>query len=691
MTQQGAVREQYIVPRYRETTAPAWYHVLHGTVPGHQIDFIYCPEVPQGPLTQTHLAHVARLIKYIEPRDQTSFAFALGNLSRDDVQHEPGHGGLALIFGLRVEGLVDHASRAMPPYAHGILAVDRALDYGVLLDAIATFHRRFLDEVAGDATGGFYRTYFRAMRERPDAVPDFLRAYVHDFHDLPQPAKSSFGADFVAQGTPPQRVTIVHANDEPFSSIAPVAAALGSVLYRSNVKWTSVSNGREIDIPGGVSVRFIPESDVPRDSKGLVLRLDEVPTDDAEIAQQLFGAKPRETGTVRRLGWREQMAVRKGAVAASVPATEQAGGRGASRDAVRSQEAVRERDSAREREPAHAPARARDGARDRTGIEEAGTELPAIAPVVALSTAPTAGAGAAVANAAAAVPDPVSTSAAAIAAALAQGVSPREEVEETAGVPSPVEAGPAAAPDVDDAAKTLAAPMRLEPEPTVDDAAATLTAPLRPVEAQSPPAVDAPPRSPVTSGGATAEVGPVSVKNAASALSVVDESAGAAVRDESLRPAAGKGRWIAIGAGAIAAAIGIAFVAGNAGGPENGSGAPPGTSTTPGASAPGTQVPAAPSTSADPSVRSTATVPAPASSPAGQVGAASSGGESAGAGSTVGSPRSTGVTGTSGTSPATSPKSAPTPAVPSPEATTPKPASTKTKTKTSKLDDTSLD
>jgi len=59
--------------------------------------------VPQGSLTQTHFARVARLIKYIEPRLRTSFAFAIGNLSRDDIQHEPGHGGLALIFGLRVE------------------------------------------------------------------------------------------------------------------------------------------------------------------------------------------------------------------------------------------------------------------------------------------------------------------------------------------------------------------------------------------------------------------------------------------------------------------------------------------------------------------------------------------------------------------------------------------------------------
>src|SRR5512147_890083 len=91
----------YVVPRYRADGA-AFYHLLHGTVPGHQIDFMYCPEVPQGALRQTHVGHLARLIKYIEPRDGAPYAFALGNLSRDDVQHSPGHGGVVLLFALRV-------------------------------------------------------------------------------------------------------------------------------------------------------------------------------------------------------------------------------------------------------------------------------------------------------------------------------------------------------------------------------------------------------------------------------------------------------------------------------------------------------------------------------------------------------------------------------------------------------------
>jgi hypothetical protein len=315
MARESDERPSYAVPRYHAEGDPAWYHVLHGTVPGHQIDFIYCPEVPQGPLKHTHFAHVARLIKYIEPREQASFAFAIGNLSRDDVRHDPGHGGLAVIFGLRVEGAVDHASRSMPPYAHGLLAVDRALDYGVLIDAITAFHRRFASESSADAGDRFYRSYVKTMREDPGAVEEFLKSYVAEFDDLPHPGPSHLGWDFVApEDARLQRLTIVHPDGEPFSTVTSVAATLGSLLYRSNVKWTTISNSREFDIPGGISIRFVPESEAPRDSKGLVLRLDDVPGEEAEIAEKLFSAKPRETGVVvaPRRGWREQMAEKSG-------------------------------------------------------------------------------------------------------------------------------------------------------------------------------------------------------------------------------------------------------------------------------------------------------------------------------------------------------------------------------------------
>src|SRR6185503_19409193 len=89
----------YVVPAYRAREDTSWFHFLHGNVPGHQIDFMYRPEIPHGQLSRQHFSHLSRLMNYIEPQTNGLFAFAIGNLSRDDVQHEPGHGGIALIFG----------------------------------------------------------------------------------------------------------------------------------------------------------------------------------------------------------------------------------------------------------------------------------------------------------------------------------------------------------------------------------------------------------------------------------------------------------------------------------------------------------------------------------------------------------------------------------------------------------------
>lgn len=325
-------RPSYVVPRYRAPDDAIWYHVLHGNVPGYQIDFMYCPEVPHGAFTQTHFGHLARLMKYIEPRERAPYAFALGNLSRDDVQHEPGHGGIALIFGLRVEGVLDHAGRAMPPYAHGILAVDRALDHAALRDAALSLHQRLLlDERRShkDTSGQLYRTYARAVRRHPGLVERLLRRYIDSFADLPQPGPSRLAWSFLAdESALPERITIVHPDDEPFARIADTTARLGAMLYRSNIKWTTISSGREFDIPGGVSIRFVPAGEATSDTAGLVVPIDSIPEDEATMAQTLFGARPRASvSPPARVGWRERDAAQKAAEAA-VP-EKQESGRGA--------------------------------------------------------------------------------------------------------------------------------------------------------------------------------------------------------------------------------------------------------------------------------------------------------------------------------------------------------------------------
>ncbi|WP_437511481.1 hypothetical protein [Sorangium sp. So ce1099] len=314
----------YVIPRYRAPADAPWYHVLHGNIPGHQIDFMYCPEVPQGPLTTTHFSHLARLMKYIEPATGATHAFAIGNLSRDDTQHEPGHGAVGLIFGFRIGGAVDHAGRGNPPFAHGLVAVDRDLGYATLLEASATFYRHVMNATELNSSAGmFYREYVGAVREAPERVPHVLERYVEEYGDLPYLRRSSATWDWVVdEGTLPKRVVIVHKHDEPFGAIAHAAARIATVLYRSNIKWTSITSGREADIPGGVSVRFVRERDVSMEERhGVLIRIEEVAENEAEIARGMFGARPQGEQEEKPQfggGWRERFAAQQAGGAAQV-------------------------------------------------------------------------------------------------------------------------------------------------------------------------------------------------------------------------------------------------------------------------------------------------------------------------------------------------------------------------------------
>ncbi|WP_437488239.1 hypothetical protein WME75_08370 [Sorangium sp. So ce1014] len=317
----------YVIPRYRAPAEASWYHVLHGNIPGHQIDFMYCPEVPQGALTTTHFSHLARLMKYIEPATGATHAFAIGNLSRDDTQHEPGHGAVGLIFGFRIGGAIDHAGRGNPPFAHGLVAVDRDLGYTSLLEASATFYRHVMNATEVNSSAGmFYREYAGAVREAPERVAHVLERYVEEFGDLPYLRRSSATWDWVAdEGALPKRVVIVHKHDEPFGAIAHAAAKIAMVLYRSNIKWTSITSGREADIPGGVSVRFVRERDMTmEDRHGVLIRIEDLAEDEGEIARKVFGARPQgEPGDNKPQfgGWRERYAAQQAGGAAQLVQT----------------------------------------------------------------------------------------------------------------------------------------------------------------------------------------------------------------------------------------------------------------------------------------------------------------------------------------------------------------------------------
>ncbi|WP_437600534.1 hypothetical protein WMF28_03055 [Sorangium sp. So ce590] len=347
----------YEPPRYRAADDAPWYHVLHGNVPEHQIDFMYGPEVPQGPLTPTHLSHLARLMKYIEPQTNGTHAFAIGNLSRDDTQHEAGHGAISLIFAFRIGGATDHAGRGHPPFAHGIAAVDREVRPASLLEAAITFHRHTMNAgESGSPASAFYRAYVRAVLEHPDGVSRVLARYVEAFDDLPRLPRSDLSWAWVADAAAqPRRVVIVHGDDEPFEAVASVASRLAAVLFRSNIKWTAITTGRETGIPGGLSVRLVAERDVATEERqGRLLRLEEVPGDEAEIARAVFSARPygAELERSKPVGWRERYAA-QGALAAGAP-------QGAARTGPEAQ-AVRREEAAAAATPAGARVEAAEG------------------------------------------------------------------------------------------------------------------------------------------------------------------------------------------------------------------------------------------------------------------------------------------------------------------------------------------
>jgi hypothetical protein len=302
----------YEVPTYQASAGAAWYHFLHGNVPGHQIDFIYRPEVPQGALTRQHFSHLARLVKYIEPRHGSAYAFAIGNLSRDDTQHEPGHGGLALIFGLRIKGAKDHAGRQDPPFCHSVATIDRHVDGAAIYEAAVQLYHKLLPDEESQAEGsGWYHTYVQYARN-PHALVPLLRGYVGDFEDLPAPGPSGLGYRWTVEGaTPPRRVVVVYPDEAQFEVLAYCMARIATVLVESDIRWTAISNGREQDVQGGLTVRFVPRREATAEPADVVMMyLEQVPEDPHEIAAQLFNAQEVRVSQMPdlRMSWRQMYA-----------------------------------------------------------------------------------------------------------------------------------------------------------------------------------------------------------------------------------------------------------------------------------------------------------------------------------------------------------------------------------------------
>lgn len=299
----------YQAPTYRVEPGEAWFHFLHGNVPGHEIDFIYHPEVPQKPLTKQHMNHLVGLLKFIEPRQGMAYAFAIANLSLGDSQFEPGHGGVAFVFGLRIRGAYDHAGRNDPPFCHAAALINRHLDAETIYGVSAQFYQKLLpDEESRVEGSGWYHTYVDKA-QNADALPSLLRGYVQDFADVlyaPPPSQLSLRwtvePPLGEKNKVPRRVVIVYPDKADFGVLSYCMARIAAVLVESDLRWTAISNGRESDIAGGVAIRFVPRREAENAPEDVVLMyLEQVPEDPAEIARLLFGMYPAQQSRLPEL------------------------------------------------------------------------------------------------------------------------------------------------------------------------------------------------------------------------------------------------------------------------------------------------------------------------------------------------------------------------------------------------------
>jgi hypothetical protein len=137
---------------------------------------------------------------------------------------------------------------------------------------------------------------------------------------------------WITDGAPqPKRIAIVYPDNAPFSVLAETSARIAAMLYGSDIRWTAITSGRESDVPNGVTVRLVSQRDVAafEQGGGPVMGIEEVPSEEGEIAQRLFGARSAVTqAPVQGGGWRELYKGSRGSPSGPPPATPSDAGHG---------------------------------------------------------------------------------------------------------------------------------------------------------------------------------------------------------------------------------------------------------------------------------------------------------------------------------------------------------------------------
>lgn len=286
----------YQAPRYLPQSSVAWYHVLYGHVPGHQLDFIYRPHIPHQKLKPQHFSDLQLVIRHLQPAPQRSVAFAICNLSAHDTQHRPGHGGLGLVASMRAQDLRDHAGRVAPIFAHAALLMDTPVTAEFLSEASSHFLERFRHTASN-----WYRSYYES--NQPLAI-ERQTAFIDQFADLPCEPNNATPVRWRSQRRELgfRQLLIECSEQTSVDEIRATASRLAAVLYHSGLRWLAISNGQDLDIPGlyndtdqaALLIRFIyGGSSSPPNVGARPIKFNEVPADEDGIAA-LFGlARPR--------------------------------------------------------------------------------------------------------------------------------------------------------------------------------------------------------------------------------------------------------------------------------------------------------------------------------------------------------------------------------------------------------------
>lgn len=298
--------------QYQPSPGEPWYHVLFGHVPRFQMDFILRPELPCRKFRPQHFAHLGQQIKFLAPAGGATFAAAIANLSSNDTQHIAGRGGLAVIVSTRVADLRDHAQRESPVFAHALIAIDEPLEAERFSAATESFVKRVLD----DGLPWYQGYYLSGQSDNFERVYGYIRS----LRDLPLPSNPDFdgAVHLVNDEPPPYNQILIDCREVEHSKIMRLLAKLGVILYRTTIKWTTITTGCEEFEPKlyhgedySVAIRLccgpITSSEIERQvsaagpgTRVLSCSFVEIPNSEEEIGAWLFGL-PRHRQTVPRM------------------------------------------------------------------------------------------------------------------------------------------------------------------------------------------------------------------------------------------------------------------------------------------------------------------------------------------------------------------------------------------------------